>query len=212
MSDEAETTKKIKDFVTADEEIAVDTNRAKVGGALAAMTTLIGAWVVGAATGSETFNLLQTSLETARSFAGTLTLALGNILALMLTLLSLSAATNIDLKWDLYLRIKQIAWLTTYTLVAAILIYLLLNFPLTEAQDKTLPWLSYVYYATLVFSSLLGGALISIVLMLYNAAKDIILALGPNEESGEYIIRDEEEEEEEKEKEKEKTEELKQDY
>lgn len=202
MGDEAaEYTDKVKDIFTADEEIAVDTNRAIVGGTLAATTTLIGASIVGAATGLETYELLQTSLETARSFAGTLTLALGNILALMLTLLSLSAATNIDLKWNHYLRIKQIAWLTTYTLVAAILIYLLLNFPLTEAQDKTLPWFSYVYYATLILSSLLGGALISIVLMLYNAAKDIILAVGPTE-SGEYILRDEENEQEEVEKEK----------
>lgn len=198
----AEYTEKIKDLLTADEEIAVDTNRAAVGGSLAAITTLLGAWIVGAATGLETYELLQTSLETARSFAGTLTLALGNILALMLTLLSLSAATNIDLKWGHYLRIKQISWLTTYTLVAAILIYLLLNFPLTEAQDKTLPWFSYVYYTTLGVSSLLGGALISIVLMLYNAAKDIILAVGPTE-GGEYLLREEKEEKEEKRKEKE---------
>lgn len=202
MGDETtEYTNKIKDFLTADEEIEIDTKQALIGGTLAAVTTLAGAWTVGTASGIETFELLQTSLETARSFAGTLTLALGNILALMLTLLSLSAATNIDLKWAHYLRIKQIAWLTTYTLVAAILIYLLLNFPLTEAQDKTLPWFSYVYYTTLILSSLLGGALISIVLMLYNAAKDIILALGPTE-SGKYLVREEKEKVEEEEEEK----------
>lgn len=196
MGDESETTtsKKIKDFITADEEIQVDTKRAAVGGILAALTTLSGAWMVGAASGMEIFELLQTSLRTARSFAGTITLALGNILALMLTLLSLSAATNIDLKWGHYLRIKQISWLTSFTLVTSILVYLLLNIPLSEADDKALPWFSYVYYATLGVSSLLGGALISIVLMFYNAAKDIILALGPVE-SGEYLIREEEKEE-----------------
>lgn len=184
----------------ATEDIKVDTTRAIVGGLLAAATTLIGAWTVGAATGLETFALLQTSLETARSFAGTITLALGNILALMLTLISLSSAANIDLKYGHYIRIKQISWVTASTLVAAILCYLLLNIPLSEAEEKTLPWFAYVYYTTLAVSSLLGGALISIVLMLYNAAKDIILVLSPKEEEGKYMVRSEPEEEEKKRK------------
>lgn len=181
----------------ATEKIQVDTTRALVGGGLAAATTLIGAWTVGTASGLETFALLQTSLETARSFAGTITLALGNILALMLTLISLSSAANIDLKYGHYLRIKQISWVTAGTLVAAILVYLLLNIPLSEAEEKTLPWYAYAYYTTLAVSSLLGGALISIVLMLYNAAKDIILVLSPKEEEGKHMVRAEKEEEEE---------------
>lgn len=199
MNDESENenaAKEFKEWLTSGEEIKVDTTRALIGGLLAAATTLIGGWTVGTATGMETFALLQTSLETARSFAGTITLALGNILALMLTLISLSAATNIDLKYGHYLRIKQISWVTACTLIAAILIYLLLNVPLSEAEEKTLPWFAYVYYTTLAASSLLGGALISIVLMLYNAAKDIIYVLAPKEDLGKDLVRSEESEEE----------------
>lgn len=186
---------KCREWFTTDQEVKVDAKKALIGGTLAALTSLFGAWTVGTASGMETFELLQTSLQTARSFAGTITLALGNILALMLTLLSLSAATDIDLKWAHYLRVKQISWVTTYTLTASILIYLLLNIPLSESDGKTVPWFGYLYYATLASSSLLGGALISIVLMLYNAAKDIILVLAPKE-GGDHLIYEEEEEEE----------------
>ena len=201
-SEKNSSVKSLTDWITTSEEIKIDTKRALIGGVMAALTTLAGAWTVGKATGNETFNLLQISLQTARSFAGTITLALGNILALMLTLLSLSAVTNIDLKWTHYLRIKQIAWVTACTLIASILIYQLLNIPLSEAEGKSVPWFAYLYYATLATSSILGGALISIVLMLYNAAKDIILVLGPKE-GGEHLIHSEEQEEKMKEAKKE---------
>lgn len=177
----------ISEWIDSSKNIKLDFRRALIGGFLAALTTLLGGWTVGKASGNETFALLQISLQTARSFSGTITLALGNILALMLTLLSLSAATNIDLKWTHYQRIKQIAWVTACTLIASILIYLLLNIPLSEADGKSMPWFQYLYYATLASSSILGGALISIVLMIYNAAKDIILVLGPKE-GGEHLI------------------------
>lgn len=196
-SSQKNTVKSLTAWITTSEEIKIDTRRALIGGVLAALTTLWGAWTVGKATGNETFVLLQISLETARSFSGTITLALGNILALMLTLLSLSAVTNIDLKWTHYLRIKQIAWVTACTLIASILIYQLLNIPLSEADDKNVPWFAYLYYATLASSSILGGALISIVLMIYNAAKDIILVLAPKE-TGDHLIYSEETDKEEK--------------
>ena len=152
-----------------------------------------GAWLVGEASGAEAYRLLETSLPSTRSFCGTLTLALGNILALMLTLLSLSASTDIELEWTHYERIKQIAWVVTVVLIVAVLIYLLLNIPLTEAEkaeESTGPWFARLYYATLVVSSLLAGALISIALMLFNTVKDIIHALGPEKPA--WLVREEE--------------------
>ena len=171
--------------------IKVDARRAAVGGALAAATALVGMWLVGEASGAEARRLLETSLPSTRSFCGTLTLALGNILALMLTLLSLSAGTDIELKWAHYQRVKQIALIDTVVLVGAVLIYLLLNVPLGEAEADNGPPFAALYYGTLVASSLLAGALIAIALMLYNAVRDIIYAVGPQKESP--LIRSEDE-------------------
>lgn len=172
--------------------IKVDAKRAAVGGALAAATALVGMWLVGEASGAEARILLETSLPSTRSFCGTLTLALGNILALMLTLLSLSTGTDIELKWAHYQRVKQIALIDTVVLVGAVLIYLLLNVPLGEAEaaEGPRPPFAALYYGTLVASSLLAGALIAIALMLYNAVRDIIYAVGPERESP--LIRSEE--------------------
>lgn len=164
------------------EELQVDARQAALGGALAAIVALVGAWFVGAASGMEARQLLGTALPSTRSFCGTVTLALGNILALMLTLLSLSASADVKLKQAHYLRIRQIAWIDTVVLSGAVLIYLLLNVPLGESDTATEQpevWFAVLYYATLAFASILGGALIAIVMMLYNAVRDIIKAIEP---------------------------------
>ncbi|SMO94081.1 hypothetical protein [Fodinibius sediminis] len=174
-----------------------DTKRAVIGGGLAAVVTALGGWLVGEVTGGEGHILLNMTLETTRSFCGTVTLALGNILALMLTLLSLSANSNVDLKWSHYHRVKQIAWLVTVLLIGSILIYLLLNIPLEKSDQSSAPDFGYLYYFTLIISSSLGGALISVVLMLYNTVNDIIHAVGPGKEEEDLqsnILKTEEEE------------------
>jgi hypothetical protein len=170
------------------DDLKVDAQRAAAGGVLAALVTLGAAWLVGSASGAGPHDLLKTSLSSTRSFAGTVTLALGNILALMLTFLGLSAGVDVDLKWSHYQRVKQIAWLNTVALIGAVLIYLMLNVPLAESEAGTADtnpttWFSALYYATLVLSSLLGGALISIALMLFNTVRDIIHVIGQERES-----------------------------
>jgi hypothetical protein len=162
-----------------------DTKRVIIGGCLATAITGVGAWLVGSAAGGEAHMLLNVTLETARNFCGTVTLALGNILALMLTLLSLSANSNVDLTWSHYERVKQIAWLVSVVLIGSILIYLLLNIPLEKSDKTSGSGFGYLYYLILAISSILGGALISVVLMLYNTVKDIIHAVGPGEGSEE---------------------------
>lgn len=174
----------LDDWQLVPEKVRVDARQAAVGGALAAVVSLVGAWLVGQTSGAEARMLLETSLTTTRSFCGTLTLALGNILALMLTLLSLSASTDIDLEWAHYQRVKQIAWVVTVSVIGATLIYLLLNVPLVQsdkAADPTTPGYEALYYATLILSSLLAGAFITVVLMLYNTLRDIIRVIGPKE-------------------------------
>lgn len=177
------------------EAVKVDLRRAAIGGVLAAAVALIGGWLVGEVSGAEARILLETSLSSTRSFAGTVTLALGNILALMLTLLSLSTSAEIDLKWTHYRRVKQIAWLVSIVLTASILIYLLLNVPLSQSDAASSSATGFghatLYYVTLVLSSMMAGALITIVLMLYNTVRDIIYAVGLKQ-TDYYLVRSEE--------------------
>lgn len=171
-------------------QVNKDLKRAFIGGGLAAAFTLAGAMTVGFASGGEAYQLLQTALPAVRSFCGTVILAMGNILALMLTLISLSASTDIDLKWSHYHRVQQIAWADTVTLIGAILIYLLLNIPLNESEPPSIAWFTGFYYATLVLSSILGGAIITIILMLFSAVKDLIHVIGPSDADSDQFNRD----------------------
>ena len=175
------------------EAIKVDLQRALIGGSVSAIVILAGGWLVGFASGSEAYHLFKTTLPSTRSFAGTLSLALGNILALMLTLLSLSASMDIDIKWAHYQRVRQIAWIVTVTLIVTILVYLLLNIPITESDKDLMQWYTAIYYSTLTFSALLGGAFITIVLLLYNTVRDMIGVLNPD--SDHYLHHSAEEEE-----------------
>jgi|GEM_PF-2945845 len=174
------------------EGVKVDLKRAAFGGSISFIVILAGGWLAGFASGSEAFDLFQTTLPSTRSFAATLSLALGNILALMLTLLSLSASMDIDIKWVHYQRVRQIAWIVTVTLIVTILVYLLLNIPIRESDKQLMQWYTAIYYATLTFSALLGGAFITIVLLLYNTIRDMIGMLDP--ESTHSMRHNEEEE------------------
>ncbi len=166
--------------------IKVDLRHAAIGGALAFVAALAGGWLVGEASGAEARHLLDTSLTSTRSFCGTVTLAASTILALMLTLLSISAGSDVQLKGSHYQRIRQIALIDTTLLISAVLAYLLLNVPLQESDSAPggrTTGFAVMYYATLALASLLGGGLISVVVMIYKTVSDFTRTLGPGESS-----------------------------
>lgn len=174
------------------EKFKTDGRHAIIGGILAALVVMGGSWMIGNVSNAEARYLLELVLPNVRSFSGNLMLALGTILALMLTLLGLSTSTDTELKWTHYQRVKQIAWLDMLTFIAAVLIYLLLNVPIQETDKGTGEWFHSLYYATLVVSSILAGAVITIILMLYNTVRDIIFAIGHPESKSEIIHTEEE--------------------
>lgn len=165
------------------ETLHSDARRAVLGGLLAALTIMGASWMIGQITGSEARYLLETVLPSVRAFSGTMMLALITVLALMLTLLGLSTSTETNLKWVHYQRIKQIAFVDMISFIVAVLFYLLLNVPIQETDSGTLEWFYFLYYAVLIISSLLAGAVITVVLMLYNTVRNIIEAIGPKKES-----------------------------
>jgi len=165
-----------------DSSVHVDLKRALVGGALAAGVTALGMWLSGRASGASVDALLRDFIPNAQAFSDTVVLASATILALMLTLLGMSSGGDSQLKAAHYLRIRQIALADTIVFVAAMTIGLLLNVPLNESSklDGGLEWI--VYYGALGTSALLGGALVAIVLMIYNTVTDVIQVLALDKE------------------------------
>lgn len=152
--------------------------RALAGGIIAAVITGTGAFLLGNISGYEAKDLIQTSLPGINTLCNTIVLASATILALLLTLLSISSATESKLKEVHYLQVLRIAKIDTTVFIVALITFQILNIPLTEADNVPNSWYTNIYYITLGLSSLLSGALISVVLMLYNAVVNIIKIVG----------------------------------
>ncbi len=152
-----------------------------IGGILAAAVALLGQILVGFVyNGFEAHDLLQALIPSAQSLGGAVVQASATILALMLTVLSLSRKEINDLETDFFHRIKRIALLSSITLAADILLLLFLSIPLQ--QSKTLPvnWFQIIYYTLVVIMSSIAGLVVTTVIMLYNAIQAIIKAIRPN--------------------------------
>lgn len=173
-------------------DVRVDLRKAVFGGVLGMLVSFFGAWAVGRVHGAEGIVLLEAMLPTTRFLCSAVMTASATILALMLTLLGLSTEASKSIQPGHYKRVWQIALIDTIGFVAATLLLLLLNVPVEESESIASPWFARFYYAILVFSSLLGGLLIAVVLMLYDAVRDMIQAVGLEREDHPILETEEE--------------------
>jgi hypothetical protein len=165
------------------EILEVDTKRAVMGGVIAAIAVLMGTFLINVGSGSDPRLLLEGMLPSVRSLCSAVMTASSTILALMLTMLSMSSSNKTQFKADYYERARQIAWVDTAVLITAILLLSLISIPLSDSQDVPQNWYLIWYYVVLVGTAVLSSSLISVVMMLYNAVKGLIRALHPREES-----------------------------
>lgn len=163
--------------------LGADTKRAAIGGSVAAAVALTGMIVVNVSTGSEARLLLEGMLPSIRFLCSAVMTASATILALMLTLLSFSSAQSGRLKTRHYNRVRQIAQVDSATFAAALVLLLLVSIPLAEPSEVPANWYSIVYYLAVFYAAGLGGALITVVLMLYNAITDLIVVINPSKTS-----------------------------
>lgn len=157
---------------------------ALVGGALSAVVIFVGTQLLGNITDNEAVSNLQEIRPTLRFTAsGTMT-ATATILALMLTLLSFSENAERKLKGYHYDRIWWIARFAAGVFIAALVLLMFLNVPINNAEEAFGGLYNVVYYTLLVYTALIGGMMITVILLLYQAARDIILIAHPNRKAG----------------------------
>lgn len=155
-----------------------DFKREFVGGALAALVLVVGALSVGHISGAEAKVLLESMLPTARFLYSGVITASATILALMLTLLSLSVNTQSELDPRHYQRVQKIALIDTVAFVTGMTLLVFLVVPLDESKNVANYWYQVFYYVTIGGSALLSGLLVTVVLMLYTTVRDMIEILG----------------------------------
>ena len=173
---------------TADQQgeqtLFVGAKRALIGGLLAAGVAAGGQWFVGQVySGTEARNLLEAMLPSARSVGSAVVTASGTILALMLTMLSLTNQARSSFDRVFYQRVERIGLLSTIALAMGTLLLLFLSIPIQESQQVPSSWYSYVYYVVIALTASLSGLLVAIVLMLYNAMTSLIQVLRPGNQS-----------------------------
>lgn len=162
-----------------------------VGGAFAGLLSLVALWSVGRLGGYEARVLLESTLPTIRFLCSTTAAAAATVIALMLTLLSLTTSHDTHFRPEHFGRIRGIALMSTICLVVSILVLLVLVVPLEESEKVPPETYEVLYYGILGAAAVLGGMIVSIMLMLYEAIVGLVQWAHPEADS--HLIHDEDE-------------------
>lgn len=103
------------------------------------------------------------------------------ILALMLTMISMARGADEQFNTDFYQRIGRIAALSAAMLCGAVLLLLVLGLPAGEFGDLPKGWYTGLYYSAAGLIALLSGLAITVILLLFNAVKHVVLKVTPAE-------------------------------
>lgn len=152
--------------------------RAIIGGVVSALFMAIGTFVLGEVSGFQARELLATSLSGINMLCNTVILGASTILALMLTLLSLSRAAKSHLSKTHYQHVLTIAKADTILIIVAIITFMMLNLPITETNEVPNSWFATIYYITLGMAAVIGGGFIAVITMLYGTVANVILIVG----------------------------------
>ncbi|MCF4101583.1 hypothetical protein L1I30_07890 [Gillisia sp. M10.2A] len=152
--------------------------RALVGGIVSTIVMGTGAFILGELSGYKAKELLSSSLSGINMLCNTVILGATTILALMLTVFSLSRSSKSSLTTAHYKNVLTMAKADTILIIAAIITFLMMNLPITESDEVPNSWFVIIYYVTLGLASILGGGFIAIVTMLYGTIASIILIVG----------------------------------
>lgn len=146
---------------------------------------VIGAqFVVGSIySGAEARQLVVAMSGPVSSLSTAIISGLATILALMLTLLSLSRKLEQELTQAFYTRVQRIALLSILDLVAGIAMLLILSSPIQKASEQAKQagqlQVTITYYVLVGLTALLAGLFVAIIVMLYNAVQAVIQAVAP---------------------------------
>lgn len=156
--------------------------RAIYGGLISSMSIGFGVFFLGNVSGYEAKQLLTASLPGINMLCNTVILASATILALLLTLLGISSGIESKLKDKHYYEVLNIAKIDTIVFVVVLILFQLLNIPVTEADDVPTRYYKIIYWLSLLISSLVSGAMVIVILMLYNTVRNIIFIVGIGKE------------------------------
>ncbi len=148
------------------------------------LAILIGAsvpFITGQIYGSEQAKDLLESVQKASLYYGSaITASSATILALMLTLLSLTNGRDKKSNKSTYIRLKSIASHCVLAFLGSIILLLFASFPVTDFDKIPLTWYEYVYYVICFWNGILAGQIISTILILRDTVTNMIADISPD--------------------------------
>jgi len=152
------------------------------GGLLAAVFSGVAVYLLGSLSGFEAIQLIETTIPRISTLFTTIILASATILALILTLLGISSASESKLKKFHYKQVLSLAKFASFLFIVALVVFQFLNLPFNDAENIPSSWYSTIYWVILFTSSLLSGMMVTVILMLYNIIHNIIIIVGLGED------------------------------
>ena len=138
-------------------------------GVTSALLTSVGMLVLDHISGLKAKELIENSLPRMNTFFNTVVLASGTILTLLLIITNISYGSKTTLKKKFYHRFIAIARLDALVFIVSVITFLLMNNPLTKAEGIAIEVYKYLYYGLSITSSLVCGAIVAVIIMLYEA-------------------------------------------
>ncbi|MBU2995410.1 hypothetical protein KO500_03155 [Cellulophaga baltica] len=159
-----------------------DNKNAIYGGIIATVFTGVGVFLLGNISGYEAKHLLKVSLSGLNMLCNTIVLASATILALLLTVLSISSGSRNTLKKRYYKQVLSIAKFDVILFISSLILFQFFNIPIAESENIPTSWYRIIYWITLASTSIVSGLMITVILMLYTAVTNLIAIIGLGED------------------------------
>jgi len=159
------------------------------GGLITALFTGAGALLIGNLSGYEAKQLLGSSLSGFNMLCNTIILACATILALLLTLISVSATMDSEFHKGHYRSLQSIARLDAILLVLTLIMFQFFKLPIIESDQVPNQWFVGIYWGVILSSSLVSGLMVAVVVMLYQTVSHLIGFVGFGDD---HLLRDDE--------------------
>lgn len=128
----------------------------------------------------EAKDLLASVQKSSLYYGAAVATASSTILALTLTILSLTKGYKDDPAEETFTRLHAIAAFSVYGFFGAIILLLFISFPVNNFEKIPGRWYSYVYYIVCAWNGMLAGIMMSTILILKDTSSNIIGSLSPD--------------------------------
>ncbi len=128
---------------------------------------------------AKAIDLVQSVKDSSLYFGSAVATASATVLALMLTLLSVTSQVDTEFDISTYKGIRVIGATSTITFIGAVIVLLLLSLPVGEYESVSKEWYQVMYYILCTLNGLLAGLMIFSVLVLFETITTLISKLAP---------------------------------